>query len=124
MVIVGIIRLRFHQIVSVIPGKKMVSEGKNIFGYNLSSVWELKEMGNGITQVHADYVIELPWFLGFLGAPLSWFLKEVRKKSWRKDQAMLERRNELLRLGFGDGGQSPKNRWRQAAESFIPRGSY
>lgn len=124
LAVLGVIRLRFLQSVSVVPGVRIASEGRNIFGYSLGSVWELKKIEGGMTRVRAVYSVELPWFLGFLSAPLKWFLKEMRRKSWIKDRLMLERRSELLGLGFGDGGKHPEDRWLpKAASSPIPQGA-
>lgn len=121
LVICGIFRLHFHQNVTILHGKRIVNEGNNIFGFRINSEWDLAETENGITEVKATYKIELPWILGFLEIPLRLFIAEIRRRSWTNDQVMLERRNELLRLGFGDGGNYPENRWiLKAQPSSIP----
>lgn len=123
LVLLGFIKLPFQQTVSVVPGQSVSSSGTNMFGYPVSSVWDLKEAGNGITEVTATYVMDVPWFLAFLELPFRWLWTYIRNKSWESDRVMLERRSELLNLGFKDQGVYPRRRWMdQAKPSVIPVG--
>ncbi len=118
MVFLGIFRQTFHQKVTIEHGRRITNEGKNIFGYPIESIWVLEEKSDGTTEVHATYQTEVPKPLAFLIDPVfRWFCKGLREKSWKSsDRVMLERRNQLLGMGFNDSGVFPDNHWKSKAE--------
>lgn len=116
--------MEFHQRVIFISDKRIVSEGKkNNFACSLSSIWDLKEIEPGLTEVQSTYTLEVPWFLGFMKGWVCLLLSNLRKESWIMDEKILERRSELMKFGFDEKGQYPKNRWLDnALPSPFPSG--
>ncbi|MBI1979462.1 MAG: hypothetical protein HYS58_01720 [Elusimicrobia bacterium] len=116
-------KMRFDQEVRIHHGASIHSRAVNEWGYGVQCAWEFKELGNSVTEVQTTYRVEVPWFLGWCQMPLAWLWTYIRNKSWESDRTMLERRQELIALGFGDRGVYPTGRqWTSAKPSALPVG--
>lgn len=106
-IMLGLLKRRFIQHVTLIPGQGMISVGNNPFGLPLRSEWTLVEKDGPRVEAKAVYSTELPFVFLFLKWPLIFYWSRLRRGVWAEDAAMLERRARFLRLGFRDGGGFP-----------------
>ncbi len=123
LVLFKLFKIQFDQIIRVVPGESIEICAINHSGFNTRTLWEFKELNRDITEIKVSFCLEVPQLLGWAKIPLKALWIYIRKKSWKSDQAMLERRHFLLTLGFGEGGVSPQNSLvNKAAPSAVPMG--
>ncbi len=123
LVLLKLFKMQFEQIVRTVPGESIEIRAVSSSGCNTRTLWEFKELETGVTESKVSFTLEVPWFLGWAQIPLRMLWIYIRKKSWKSDKAMLERRHSLLSQGFGDKGLYPTAGWKNRAEpSEIPIG--
>ncbi len=104
----GLIKADSIQRVSLRLWDGIVSQG-TLCGLPASSRWFIwRDEEDGPTQCWVIYEISLPWFLFFLEPFLKFLVKHLRQHIWEEDLIMLERRDRLIKRGFGDWGKRPK----------------
>lgn len=107
----GLIKSVSVQNVTIIPWTGLISEGKNFFGLPMKSRWFIwRDPPEPRTQCWVIYEIGVPWFLFFLEPVIKVTIRHLRNRIWEEDRIMLERRDRLMKMGFGDWGKRPESR--------------
>ena len=102
----GLIKRSSIQRVKLIRWSGIVSEG-TIYGFPARSRWFISEDKDGKTKCWVVYEFDVPWFLFFLEPIVKIAIRHLRERIWDEDKIMLERRDALLKRGFGDRGKRP-----------------
>lgn len=105
----GLFKSTAVQHVTLVPWLGIISRGRNVFGLQSSSQWTIIESDKSRpkTQCTVQYTFEVPSFLAFLSPFVEFAVRQLRARIWEEDRLMLERRDELIRRGFRDGGIHP-----------------
>ncbi len=103
----GLIRSRAVQHVTLTPWTGIESRGRNMFGRESISRWEISQDSGGISHCKVSYVFEVPIVFFFIDPIVEFAVRQLRRRIWEEDRIMLERRDRLLKRGFRDGGIHP-----------------
>lgn len=105
----GLIKGTSVQRVKLVPWSGIISEG-TMYGVPARSRWFIYEdAADEKTKCWVIYEFDVPWFLFFLEPFMKLAIRHLRERIWEEDRIMLERRDVLLKRGFGDWGKKPKN---------------
>lgn len=103
----GLIRANSFQRVSLRRWDGIVSQG-TLYGLPAGSRWFIwRDSETVFTHCWVIYEISLPWCLFFLEPLVRWAVRHLRARIWEEDRIMLERRDRLIKKGFGDWGKRP-----------------
>ena len=104
----GLIKADSSQNVSLRQWDSIISRG-TLYGLPAGSRWFIwRDKENEKTQCWVVYEIGLPWFLFFLEPLIKLVVRHLRGRIWEEDRIMLERRDRLMKKGFGDWGRRPE----------------
>ena len=100
----GLIKTSSAQRVNLIRWSGIVSEG-TMCGFPARSRWFIWPDNDGKTICWVVYEFDVPWPLFFLEPLVKVAIRHLRERIWDEDRVMLERRDALLKRGFGDWGK-------------------
>ena len=103
----GLIKISSVQRIKLIRWSGIISDGI-MYGFPARSRWFIWPDKDGKTKCWVVYEFEVPWPLFFLEPLIKLAIRHLRERVWDEDRIMLERRDVLLRRGFGDQGVRPR----------------
>lgn len=104
----GLVKYSSIQHVTLIPWTGIHSEGE-LYGFPACSNWTIRERSDPdmLTTCKVIYEMEVPWLFYWLKPLFRIMLCHLRERIWEEDRIMLERRDRLMKRGFGDWGVHP-----------------